>query len=137
MRLTILTLAHHVYASEPGSLLNISGIYSGIAASSFPFVVPRLLLVARFTGSPVEYGREFEVLVTFQDEDGLPGPIPSDRQTKRMTSGQSGEDVHCIYTLEVLNITFTNPGWYQFFVHVDGEIIEELPVNVALSPIKW
>ena len=133
MRLTILTLAHHVYSSEPGNLLNITGIYTGITTPTFPFVTPRILLVARFTGSPAEYGREFEVLVTFADEDGLPGPIPSDHKRQRMTVGQSGEDVHCIYTLEALDTRFTKPGWYQFFIHVDGELIEELPVNVSLA----
>lgn len=137
MRLTILTLAQHVHTSEPGRMLNLSGIYSGIASPSFPFTAPRLLLVARFTGSPVEYGREFEVLVTFRDEDGLPGPIASDQRRLRMVAGQSGEDVHCIYTLEAFDVEFKAPGWYQFFVHVDGELLEELPVSVAKSPITW
>ena len=131
MRLTILTLAHDIHYSEPGNLLNITGIYSGITSAVFPFVMPRLLLVARFTGSPVEYGRKFELMVNFVDEDGLPGPIPSELQWLQMTSGQSGEDVHSIYTLEALDTTFHKPGWYQFFVHVDGEIVEELPVNVS------
>ena len=133
MRLTILTLAHHVYASEPGGLLNIAGIYSGLAASRFPLVVPRLLLVARFTGSPVEYEREFEILVSMLDENGLPGPVPGDQRRIRMLTGQSGEDVHCVYTLESLNVTFVQPGWYQFSVRVDGELMDELPVNVARS----
>ncbi len=137
MRLTILTLAHDIHYSEPGNLLNIAGIYSGITSAVFPFVMPRLLLVARFTGSPVEYGRRFELMVTFTDEDGLPGPIPSDGKWLEMTSGQSGEDVHCVYTLEQHDTTFYKPGWYQFFIHVDGEIIEELPVNVSRSVKKW
>lgn len=131
MRLTILTLAHDVYYSEPGKLLNITGIYTGITSPAIPFTVPKILLVARFTGSPVDYGREFEVMVNFVDQDGLPGPIPGDRQRLTMTTGQSGEDVHCVYTYEIFDTTFTAPGWYQFFVHVDGEIVEELPVNVS------
>ena len=133
MRLTILTLAHDVYFSEPGNLLNLTGVYTGMTSPTFPFVVPRLLLIARFTGSPAEYGREFEIIVTFVDEDGLPGPIPSDRKIQRMIVGQSGEDVHSTYMLEAFNVTFSKPAWYQFFVHVDGEIIDELPVNVSLS----
>ncbi len=133
MYLTILTLAHHVYTSEPGGVLNITGIYTGITAEVFPFVMPRLLLVARFTGNPAEYGREFEIMVTFADEDGLPGPVPSDRKRVRMTTGQSGEDAHCVYTLEANDVNFVKPGWYQFFVHVDGDLIDELPVNVARS----
>jgi hypothetical protein len=136
MRLTILTLAHHIYFSEPGNLLNITGIYSGVASSKFPFMMPRLLLVARFTGNPTEYGREFEIVVSFTDEDGLPGPIPIDRKIQRMVTGQSGEDAHCIYTLEALDINFTKPGWYQFFLHVDGELMEELPVNVSQSVMR-
>jgi hypothetical protein len=131
MRLTLLTLAHDIHYSEPGNLLNITGIYSGMTSAVFPFVVPRVLLVARFTGSPVEYGREFEILVNFVDENGLPGPIARDQKRLSMTTGQSGEDVHCIYTLEAYDVTFHTPGWYQFFVHVDGEIVEELPVNVS------
>lgn len=131
MRLTILTLAHDIAYSEPGKLLNISGIYTGLAAPDFPVTIPRLLLVARFTGSPAEYGREFAVTVNFVDEDGLPGPIPGDQQRLRLTTGQSGEDVHCIYTREALNVTFHKPGWYQFFVHVDDQLVEELPVSVA------
>jgi hypothetical protein len=131
MRLTICTLAHDIHYSEPGNLLNITGIYTGISSAVFPFTAPRLLLVARFTGSPVEYGREFEVIVNFVDEDGLPGAIPGDRKLLRMTTGQSGEDVHSIYTLEAHDVTFHKPGWYQFFIHVDGAIVEELPVNVA------
>jgi hypothetical protein len=131
MRLTLLTLAHDIHYSEPGNLLNITGIYSGMTSAVFPFTVPRVLLVARFTGSPVEYGREFEIIVNFVDEDGLPGPIPSDRKRLRMTTGQSGEDAHCIYTLEAFDVTFSRPGWYQFFVHVDDEIVDELPVNVS------
>ncbi len=133
MRLTILTLAHDVSYSEPGKLLNISGIYTGLTAPAFPVVLPRILLVARFTGSPAEYGREFAIMVNFVDEDGLPGPIPGDLKRLRMTTGQSGEDVHCVYTLEALNVTFYKPGWYQFFVHVDDKLIEELPVSVAKS----
>lgn len=133
MRLTILTLAHDISYSEPGNLLNISGIYTGMTARAFPVVIPRILLVARFTGSPAEYGREFEVIVNFVDEDGLPGPIPGDQKRLTMTTGQSGEDVHSIYTLEALNTTFHKPGWYQFFVHLDGQIVEELPVSVAKS----
>jgi len=133
MRLTILTLAHDVYFSETGNLLNITGIYTGLTSAQFPFLVPRMLLVARFTGNPAEYGRDFEIIVNFVDQDGLPGPIPSDRQLLRMTTGQSGEDVHCNYTLEALDTTFFKPGWYQFFVHVDGTIIDELPVNVSQS----
>ncbi|HVU12413.1 MAG TPA: hypothetical protein VHD90_14110 [Phototrophicaceae bacterium] len=133
MRLTILTLAHDISYSEPGKLLNIAGIYSGITAPSFPFVIPRILLVARFTGSPAEYGREFEVMVNFVDQDGLPGPIPSDRKNLHMKVGQSGEDVHADYTLEALDTTFHQSGWYQFFIHVNGAQIDELPVNVALS----
>ena len=133
MRLTILTLAHHVYASEPGGLLNIAGIYTGLSASRFPLTIPRLLLVARFTGSPVEYERAFEVLVSMTDENGLPGPVPGDQRRMRMLTGQSGEDVHCLYTLESLDVTFTEPGWYQFAVRVDGELMDELPVNVARS----
>jgi hypothetical protein len=136
MRLTILTLAHDISYSEPGNLLNISGIYTGITIQAFPVTIPRILLVARFTGSPAEYGREFEVTVNFVDEDGLPGPIPSDRKLQRMTIGQSGEDVHSIYTLEALDTVFAKAGWYQFFVHLDGQIIEELPVNVARSVRK-
>jgi len=136
MRLTILTLANDVSYTEPGSLLNLTGIYTGISAPSFPVVISRILLVARFTGSPAEYGREFEVMVNFVDEDGLPGPIPGDRKLQRMTTGQSGADVHSIYTLEAFNVQFTKPGWYQFFVHLDGEIIEELPVSVAKSVRK-
>lgn len=131
MRLTICTLAHDVHYSEPGNLLNITGIYTGISSAVFPFTVPRLLLVTRFTGSPVEYGREFEVIVNFVDGNGLPGPIPSDRKRLQMITGQSGEDVHSIYTLEAHDVTFHTPGWYQFFIHVDGAIVEELPVNVA------
>lgn len=131
MRLTIFTLAHHVHFTEPGGLLNISGIYSGVAAGSFPFIMPRLLLVARLTGSPHEYEREFEIIVTFRDEDGLPGPIPIDRKFKRLKTGQSGEDAHCNYTLEAFNITFSKPSWYQFTVHVDGELIDELPFHVS------
>lgn len=133
MRLTILTLAHHVHYSEPGNLLNITGIYSGITSRTFPFVVPRILLVARFTGSPVEYEREFEIIVTFTDEDGLPGPIPSERKLERMKTGHSGEDAHCIYELEIFNTTFTKPAWYQFAVRVDGELMDELPFNVSKS----
>ncbi len=133
MRLTILTLAHDAYTSEPGNLLNLTGIYTGITSASFPFTLAKLLLVARFTGSPVEYGREFEIIVTFVDEDGLPGPIPSDRQIARMTTGQSGEDVHCVYTYELFDVTFAQPGWYQFAIMVDGTLIEELPVNVTKS----
>lgn len=131
MRLTICTLAHDIHYSEPGNLLNITGVFTGISSAVFPFTVDRLLLVARFTGSPVEYGREFEVIVNFIDGEGLPGPIPSDRKLLRMTTGQSGEDVHSIYTLEAHDVTFHQPGWYQFFIHVDGAIVEELPVNVA------
>lgn len=136
MRLTILTLAHHVHFSEPGNLLNITGIYSGVASSRFPFTMPRMLLVARFTGNPTEYGREFEIVVSFTDEDGLPGPIPIDRKLQQMVTGQSGEDVHSIYTLEAFDIHFTRPGWYQFFLHVDGELMDELPVNVSQSVIR-
>jgi Family of unknown function (DUF6941) len=136
MRLTILTLAHDVYYSEPGKLLNLTGIYTGLTSPTFPFVAPRLLLVARFTGSPAEYGREFEVLVNLVDQEGLPGPIPSDQRRLHMVSGQSGEDVHCVYTLEALDTTFVTPGWYQFFIHLDGQIIEELPVNVSQSVHK-
>src|SRR3954465_10270828 len=131
MRLTILTLAHDVYFSEPGNLLNLTGIYTGLTSPQFPFTVPRLLLVARFTGSPAEYGRDLECSVNFSDQVGLPGPIPGDRKLLHMTSGQSGEDVHCIYRLEALDTTFAQPGLYQFFVHVDGAIIDELPVNVS------
>jgi hypothetical protein len=131
MRLTILTLAHHAHTSEPGGLLNISGIYSGLAAGAFPFTVPRLLLVARFTGSPVEYGREFELLLNFVDEDGLPGPIPGERRLLRMVTGQSGEDVHCNALFEAFDVTFVKPGWYQFFIHIDGDLADELPLNVA------
>lgn len=131
MRLTILTLAHDVYYSEPGKLLNITGIYTGITSPTFPFTAPKILLVARFTGSPVDYGRAFEVMVNFVDQDGLPGPIAGDTKRLTMTTGQSGEDVHCVYTYAVFDTTFTTPGWYQFFVHVDGEIVEELPVNVS------
>lgn len=40
MYLTILTLAHHVYTSEP--------------ASSFPFSAPKIALVLRFTSNPTE-----------------------------------------------------------------------------------
>ena len=133
MRLTILTLAHDISYSEPGKLLNIAGIYTGISVPSFPVVIPRILLVARFTGSPAEYGREFEVMVNFVDQEGLPGPIPSDRQRLQMVIGQSGEDVHAIYTLEALDTTFYQAGWYQFFVHIDGAQIDELPVNVSQS----
>jgi hypothetical protein len=133
MRLTIFTLAHHIHFSEPGNLLNISGIYSGMSAPAFPFVVPRMLLVARFTGNPAEYEREFEVVVSFTDEDGLPGPIPSDRQLLRMKTGQSGEDSHCNYLLEIFNTRFVKPGWYQFAIQADGEMMEELPVNIAQS----
>lgn len=136
MRLTIMTLAHHVHYSEPGQLLNISGIYSGLTSAAFPFTVPRLLLVARFTGNPVEYEREFEVIVTFTDEDGLPGPVPSDRQRLRLKAGQSGEDAQCIYLMESLNVTFMQPGWYQFAVRADGELVDELPVNVSRSVRK-
>ena len=78
-------------------------------------------------------GAADEIMVTCRDEDGLPGPIPGDRRVQRMKTGQSGEDVHSIYTLESLNTTFTRPGWYQFSVHVDGELIEELPVHVSKS----
>lgn len=133
MRLTIFTLAHHVHFSEPGNLLNISGIYSGMTAPAFPFAVPRMLLVARFTGNPSEYEREFEVMVSFTDEDGLPGPIPSDRQLLRMKTGQSGEDAHCNYVLEIFDTMFQKPGWYQFAILVDGELMDELPVNIAQS----
>lgn len=133
MRLTILTLAHDAYTSEPGNQLNITGIYTGLTAPVFPFTASKILLVARFTGSPHEYGREFEIVTSFVDEDGLPGPIPSDRQIARMTSGQSGEDVHSVYTYQVFDTTFHKPGWYQFAIHVDGTLIEELPVNVAQS----
>lgn len=136
MRLTILTLAHHVHFSEPGNLLNISGIYSGITASAFPVTIPRLLLVARFTGNPAEYGREYEIIVSFTDEDGLPGPIPTDRKLQRMKVGQSGEDTHSNYLLESFDITFTKPGWYQFSVLVDGDLIDELPVNISESVIR-
>ncbi len=137
MRLTILTLAQHVYTSEPGGQLNIAGIYSGLTASRFPLVVPRLLLVARFTGSPVEYEREFEMLISMTDENGLPGPVPSETRRLRMITGQSGEDVHCNATLEALNVTFVQPSWYQFSVRVDGELIDELPVNVSRSVRAW
>ncbi len=133
MRLTILTLAHDLHYSQPGSLLNLTGIYTGLTSPVFPFTLPRLLLVARFTGSPVDYGREFQVMVSFTDQNGLPGPIPTDQRRLLMTTGQSGEDVHCIYTLEAFDVTFHQPGWYQFFLHVDDKIIEELPVNVARS----
>lgn len=133
MRLTILTLAHDFHYTQPGSLLNLTGIYTGLSSPVFPFTLPRLLLVARFTGSPVEYGREFQVTVSFTDQNGLPGPIPTDQRRLLMTTGQSGEDVHCVYTLEAFDVTFHQPGWYQFFIHVDDNIIEELPVNVARS----
>ena len=133
MRLTILTLAHDVYFSEPGNLLNLTGIYTGLTSAVFPFTVPKMLLVARFTGSPAEYGRDFEIIVNFTDQEGLPGPIPGDCKLQHMTTGQSGEDVHSNYTLEALDTTFFNPGWYQFFVHIDGAIIDELPVNVSQS----
>lgn len=136
MRLTILTLAHDLHYSEPGKLLNLTGIYTGIAAPSFPFTVPRLLLVARFTGHPAEYGREFEVTVGFVDQDGLPGGIPAETKRLTMMTGQSGEDVHCVYTLEAFNVTFHQPGWYQFNVHVDGTLMEELPVNMAQAARK-
>ena len=133
MRLTILTLAHHAYTSDPGNLLNLTGVFTGLTSPTFPFVVPRLLLVARFTGSPVDYAREFEVMVSFVDEDGLPGPIPGDRRRMRMTAGQSGEDVHAVYLLESVDTTFAKPGWYQFFVHVDGASTDELPVHISRS----
>ncbi len=110
MRLTILALAHDVYFSEPGKLLNITGIYSGITSATFPFSAPKILLIARFTGSPVEYGREFEVMVTFVDQDGLPGPIPIDSKRLTMTTGQSGEDVHCVYTYEIYDTVFSRAG---------------------------
>ncbi|MFN8448218.1 MAG: hypothetical protein U0521_06420 [Anaerolineae bacterium] len=53
-----------------------------------------------FTGSPVDYGREFEVMVSLSIRFGLPGPIPGDRQRLTMTTGQSGEDGDCVYTYD-------------------------------------
>jgi hypothetical protein len=49
MRITILALAHDVYYSEPGNLLNITRIYIGITPLGVPVYSAEIMLVARFS----------------------------------------------------------------------------------------
>lgn len=108
--------------------LNIMGIFHEINAFSFPARHPSMHLVLSLGAELGEYGSKRELVIKMQSANGnellnLQGPIeiPQAKEGKR-------PEVNAIFELN--EVTFPEPGPYQFIVMIDKDYKGDMSIHV-------
>ena len=127
MNLLVLLTADYANITSDGKL-NVMGIFRVINATNFPARHTSMHLVLKLGAELGEYGTERILTVKLMSPDGqeifnLSGPM----QIPRPEGGLKPE-VNAIFELK--DITFPEPGPYQFVVLVDKDVKGSLMVYV-------
>ena len=127
MQLTFALLADYAN-NTPEAKLNVLGIFNRINASAFPAQHPQMFLCTRFSASPAEYGQKKMIMIKLLSADA--DEILEVSQEVEIPS-LGGRRVDVNFVLAMNNVTFPEPGEYQFSILVDGDEKGTVPLTLA------
>lgn len=129
MDLSLLLLADYANVTA-GSKLNVMGIFDRLSAGKFPAMHPQMFLISRFSGGVAEYGRQFEVNVKLINEDATQILVDVTSQMT-MPRGSGGRRSNANHIMRLNNVTFPEPGTYEFSVLVDNDLKGTVALEVV------
>ena len=127
MDLSFLHIADYANITQDQKL-NVMGIFSNIAAFTFPATHPEMCVVVQFVAESPEYRRKFKLEVKLVSEDG--DDLVSLAGESQMPEGQNGMPVSMNLIFRLVNTTFPKAGSYGLYVLVDNDIKGSVPVEL-------
>ncbi len=117
------------YANITGDgKLNVMGIFRDINGSTFPARHSSMHLVLRLTAELGEYGVTRDLFIKLRDTDG--NEVMSFSNKINVPQGEGGKIPQVNVILELKDLVFQKPGFYQFIVLVDKDYKGEIPLYV-------
>lgn len=130
MEVPLAVLADYANVSREGKL-NIMGIFGRVFASTLPFMLPQMQLIAVLRYEPVERGKTKTVEIELVDADG--GLLLKLGTQFELSAGlaPSGE---LPQILGIAGLTFQKYGDYVFHLSVNGEPKAHMAFSVEAPP---
>ena len=126
---TLAVAADNANVSTDGKL-NILGVFQEWTSSTYPAVVPTVVLVISWDAEPVEFGTQKEVHITFMGPEpegkvALPPVVLAIPEAPR-----PGEPAIAHQILTLQNLPLLRPGPHAFYIVVGGEPKARIPLYV-------
>ena len=128
MEVTLSLLADSANISQEGKL-NILGEFNNINASSFPVVLPSMMLVLRFRAERVEIGQEKQLEIRLSDPDGA--ELGKANATFVVPDAPPGRRVNIGNILPIQMAAFPRAGDYRFDVMINGDQKADVQLTIT------
>ncbi|RYG17003.1 hypothetical protein EON82_24365 [bacterium] len=113
---------------EPSGRLSVLGVVSRLRFRDFPHLLPRIFFSCGIAIGTAERLQESVVEVELIDPDGR--RMHTVVRDRRILVGSS-EDANTLYfNAEIRNLSFPEPGDYQFSIRVDGALLHAVGLAV-------
>jgi hypothetical protein len=104
-----------------GDKLNVLGIFDAVFAPTFPIRLVQMVFVLRFLFEFEDGGKEQDVTIRLEDEDGTPiiegiGKVAVDRVPPGASQSKN-------VILQLQNVAFAAPGNYRWLVRYGQEVV--------------
>jgi hypothetical protein len=121
------------YANATGTnKLNIMGIFNELNPPAYPYKHPSLYVIFKLRAELGEFGANRTVTIKFMDTDGQELlSIPQEIKVPNITKGKRPE-INGV--LAVNNLTFPEPGTYNFVLLVDRDHKGEVSIIANQPP---
>jgi Family of unknown function (DUF6941) len=126
VQVPLLLLADYVNATAENKL-NIMGVFTSINASSLPYTLPQMVLIAQFRADRTEYG-DFSLKMEIRGEDGQ--RVFGAEGKINIPDGKFEEKNFAqVFTLN--NILFEEAGEYSVNAFVNNELKGKMSLTVV------
>jgi hypothetical protein len=128
MRVLVLALADHASVSQPGSKLNVNGIFDTIGSTAFPTLHPAAVLALRLQ---LDYEdrmakHSLEIVIVNQDGKELT-KLQNNVEVKEIAPGQRATLNQIVFLQQ---LQFKAPDRFSVVVKWNGEEKQRIPLDV-------
>ena len=118
--------------ADAGNTVTVTRIFTGLEASSFPYLYPRFFAVLCLRFSITETYESKTIEMHLLDPDGQPVIAPRRREDVRIDSPQPGRlSSTMLFGHDIRGVQFPTPGDYQLSWLVNGIEAHSLPLRVS------
>lgn len=127
MKIKMFLIADYASVDSASGKMNVLGVFDKISAAEFPTRHHRLAVVAKIAADPLENTNEETLKIVLVDADGTEYlQWSSNFSIKR---DEKGERPDANFILELNNLEFPKPGFYEFRLDVDD-------ANLGVAPLE-
>ncbi len=133
MKVDLALLADYAEVSQRGGKLIVCGIFDRISLADLEAVHPRMALALKLVSDPGEKSVH-HLSVRFVDPDGGDVVPAMEGEVELKAEGGSERSVNLILDLNL--VKFGTAGPHSFDVFIDGELQQQVPLNVEIVERK-